>query len=278
CRGTAQHVKVALSGEGGDEVLGGYTRYFWGPLVDKLRPLMLPYAGDALALAGLLPSHSLGVFNVARRVTKLAASLELDTPARSLAWFDLFTADERRGLVREGTGEGTDGALARYQTLFDEANGLGLDPVQRMQYVDFQTMLLDNLLMKADKISMAHSLEVRVPFLSAPLVEFGLGLPESQKIGARQDKRLMRRLLRPRLGGRLANRPKRGFEIPVDRWFREPATDSLRAQLARGPLVTELGFDATAIETLVRRHLGGEDIGRKLFALTSLERWAQRFA
>src|SRR6202012_4579246 len=143
--------------------------------------------------------------------------------------------------------------------------------------VDFQTMLLDNLLMKADKLSMAHSLEVRVPFLSRELVEFGLGLPRADKIGSMRDKRLMRRLLKPRLGAQLANRPKRGFEIPVDRWFREPAADALRAQLARGSLVTELGFEAGAIEALVARHMGGEDVGRKLFALTVLERWGERF-
>jgi asparagine synthase (glutamine-hydrolysing) len=153
-----------------------------------------------------------------------------------------------------------------------------LDPVQRLQYVDCQTMLLDNLVVKADKLSMAHSLEVRVPFLTPPLVAFGLGLPARQKIGPTRDKRLMRRLLRPLLGAKLARRPKRGFEIPVDRWFREPATDALRAQLPVGPLVTELGFNRAAIESIIARHLGGEDIGRKMFALTVLERWAQRYS
>ena len=167
--------------------------------------------------------------------------------------------------------------LDRYESLFDAARELRLDRVQTLQYVDCQTMLLDNLLMKADKLSMAHSLEVRVPFLTRRLVEFGLGLPRTNKIGSMRDKRLLRQLLRPRLGRRLANRPKRGFEIPVDRWFREPATDTLRAHLPHGPLVTELGLDAGAISALIDRHLGGEDIGRKLFALTALERWARRF-
>ncbi|HVV49027.1 MAG TPA: asparagine synthase-related protein, partial [Polyangia bacterium] len=220
-----------------------------------------------------LPSRSLGIFNVARRAAKVAASVRLDTPARYLAWFDLFNPEERQALV----GDGPDAAAARYESLFDAARDLKLDPVQRLQYVDCQTMLLDNLLMKADKLSMAHSLEVRVPFLTRELVEFGLGLPAQQKIGSMRDKRLMRRLLQPRLGLRLANRPKRGFEIPVDRWFREPASDALRARLSHGPLVTELGFDARAIDGLIERHLGGEDVGRKLFALTALERWGRRF-
>jgi asparagine synthase (glutamine-hydrolysing) len=274
CRGTASHVKVALSGEGGDEVLGGYARYFWGPLVDNLRPFLGPHADRIRGLTSRLPSRSLGLFNVARRAGKLADSIQLDTPARYLAWFDIFTADERNALV----GRGADHATARYESLFAAAHELRLDPVQRLQYVDFQTMLLDNLLMKADKISMAHSLEVRVPFLDRNLVEFGLALPAAFKIGPLRDKRLMRRLLRPQLGRRLAHRQKRGFEIPVDRWFREPATEPLRAQLRRGALVKDLGFSPQAVDGLIARHLSGEDVGRKLFALAALERWAKRYA
>jgi asparagine synthase (glutamine-hydrolysing) len=274
CRGTAAHVKVALSGEGGDEVLGGYARYFWGPVVDDIKPILAHHTGTVLGITARLPSRSLGVFNLARRAAKVAMSVGLDTPARYLAWFDIFTPEERRDLV----GDGPDLALGRYEHLFDEAAKLGLDRVQRLQYVDCQTMLVDNLLMKADKLSMAHSLEVRVPFLSPALVEFGLGLPPESKVGSLRDKRLMRRMLQPLLGLKLANRPKRGFEIPVDRWFREPATEGLRAQLPVGSLVKELGFEAPAIKSLIDRHLGGEDVGRKLFALTVLERWAHRFA
>jgi asparagine synthase (glutamine-hydrolysing) len=274
CRGTASHVKVALSGEGGDEVLGGYARYFWGPLIDDLSPLLIPRAQRLRGITDALPSRSLGIFNVVRRAAKVADSVALDTPARYLAWFDIFTHDERRALV----GDGPDGAAARYEALFAAADDLRLDPVQRLQYVDFQTMLLDNLLMKADKISMAHSLEVRVPFLARSLVEFGLALPTRFKIGAMRDKRLMRQLLRPQLGVRLAHRPKRGFEIPVDRWFREPATADLRERLRNGALVRALGFDVHAIDSLISRHLSGEDIGRKLFALTALERWTQSHA
>jgi asparagine synthase (glutamine-hydrolysing) len=273
CRGTVAHVKVALSGEGGDEVLGGYARYFWGPVVDQVGPFLHRHAGQVHSVTDRLPSRSLGLFNLARRAAKAADSVPLDTPARYLSWFDIFTADERRALV----GDGFDGASQRYETLFQEARELRLDPVQRMQYVDFQTMLLDNLLLKADKISMAHSLEVRVPFLSRGLVEFGLALPASHKIGLLRDKRLMRRLLRPRLGRSIANRPKRGFEIPVDRWFREPTTEALRKQLRVGALIGQLGFNPRAVDALVTRHESGEDLGRKLFALVGLERWAQLY-
>jgi asparagine synthase (glutamine-hydrolysing) len=274
CRGTAQHVKVALSGEGGDEVLGGYARYFWGPMVEDMRPLLLRHASQVLGVTALLPSRSLGVFNVARRAAKLADSVPLAAPLRYLSWFDIFSADERRTLA----GDGPDLAAARYESLFNAARDLQLDPVQTLQYVDFQTMLLDNLLMKADKLSMAHSLEVRVPFLSRSLVEFGLALPRRDKIGPMRNKTLMRRLLEPELGTKIARRPKRGFEIPVDRWFREAAAERIREQLRTGALVTKLEFSSEAIGGMIDRHLGGEDIGRKLFALTSLAHWAERYA
>jgi asparagine synthase (glutamine-hydrolysing) len=274
CIGTATHVKVALSGEGGDEVLGGYARYFWGPVVEDLRPLLAPRAADLRDLTGHMPSRSFGPFNIARRAAKVADSIGLSEPARYLAWFDIFTGDERRKLV----GEGEDRAALCYEQMFGDAHALGLDPVQRLQYVDCRTMLLDNLLMKADKISMAHSLEVRVPFLDRALVEFGLGLPAREKIGLLRNKRVMRKMLEPHLGTRIARRPKRGFEIPVDRWFREPDTAPLRAQLANGALVKDLGFSAPAIKGMLDRHLGGEDVGRKLFSLAALERWANRFA
>jgi len=109
-------------------------------------------------------------------------------------------------------------------------------------------------------------------------VEFGLALPQRFKVGPMRDKRLMRRLLRPHLGVRLAHRPKRGFEIPVDRWFREAETEPLRAQLRKGALVQSLGFNPRAVDSLINRHLSGEDVGRKMFALAALERWAHRFA
>jgi hypothetical protein len=80
------------------------------------------------------------------------------------------------------------------------------------------------------------------------------------------------------MGMRLAHRPKRGFEIPVDRWFREPATAELRDRLRSGGLVADLGFSGRAIDALISRHLSGEDIGRKLFALTALERWTRNHA
>ncbi len=276
CEGTSKHVKVALSGEGGDEVFGGYGRYFWGLVFHIAGSVLVNHASQLRGLTNLLPSRTLGIFNIARRAAKAADSATLDEASRHLNWSDIFTADERLALLGEGLGHDT--AEERFGTLYASARELGLDPVQRMQYADIQTFLLDNLLMKSDKLSMAHSLEVRVPFLDRDLVEFGLGLAPRFKVGLLRDKNLMRRLLRPKVGAKIANRPKRGLEIPVDHWFRSPSTEQMRAKLRDGALVQELGFNGRAIEAIITRHLGGEDVGRKLFALTALERWAETFA
>jgi asparagine synthase (glutamine-hydrolysing) len=265
---------VALSGEGGDESLGGYARYFWGPVAARLAGSPRALVAAVRGLAAVLPARSSGLLNVVRRAGKFAESARLPESQRYLAWFDIFTHAERAGLHPAGM---EDRVGERVDALFERALAMGLDEVQRLQYVDFHTMLLDNLLMKSDKLSMAHSLEVRVPMLDRPLVELGLGLPMRAKIGLFRGKVLLRRFVRAELKGTISRRPKRGFEIPVDRWFREEATADLREELRQGALVRDLGFSAEGIADVVKRHVRGEDLGRKLFALLTLELWARRY-
>jgi asparagine synthase (glutamine-hydrolysing) len=131
--------------------------------------------------------------------------------------------------------------------------------------------------MKADKLSMAHSLEVRVPFLDRRLVELGLALPARAKAGLRRNKALLREVLRTELPAAITNRPKRGFEIPVDAWFRDPSSKAARDRIVAGGLVTTLGLSARTLAKFVERHLAGEDLGRKLFALATLDLWVARF-
>jgi asparagine synthase (glutamine-hydrolysing) len=273
CKGTRAHVTVALSGEGGDEVLGGYHRYFWGWLAESTQVARFAGAAHPSGLGRWLPSRSKGLGNLLRRGAKLIDSVRLSESARYLNWFEIFSEDERRAL-------GAADAEACHQSideLFRRAHQQDLDPVARLQYVDFSSMLLDNLLLKADKLSMAHSLEVRVPLLDRKLVELGLGLSPWAKIGARRDKPLFRRLLRRCLPPSITDRPKRGFEIPVDRWLREPATEQMRHRLLDGAAVHRLGLSPAAISSLLTRHIAGQDLGRKLFTLLTLDLWAEKY-
>lgn len=272
CRGTAASVKVALSGEGGDEALGGYPRYFWGAMAERVGGRALRIPGLVAALAGLVPERAHGPLNVLRRARKFADTAHLPEAERYLSWFDVFSAPEREALCpgsRDATAE-------RVERLFRRARELGLDAVQRLQFVDFSTMLLDNLLLKSDKLAMAHSLEVRVPMLDRQLAELGLGLPAQAKVG-RGGRPLLRRIVRADLPRSIARRPKRGFEIPVNRWLREESTAEIRQSMREGALVRSLGFSRRAITGLVERHERGEDLGRRLFSLLTLELWARRY-
>jgi asparagine synthase (glutamine-hydrolysing) len=229
CRETRASVTVALSGEGGDEALGGYTRYSWAAVAARFKDRAPPGTALVRRLAGALPERTRGPLNLVRRAGKLAETIALPEAARYLGWFDLFTAAERRALT-PASSEAID---ARVEALFARGHALGLDPVQRLQYVDIHTFLLDNLLLKSDRLSMAHSLEVRVPFLDRAVLELGLSLPASAKVSRGITKVLLRRLLQRELPA-VARRPKRGFEIPVDAWFRSPETAELRASLRDG--------------------------------------------
>ncbi len=273
CKGTSGYVKVALSGEGGDETLGGYARYFWAGVADRLSHSAIGWSSAVGQLADRLPTRTLGVLNVMRRAGKLAHSVNFPESLRYVSWFEIFTPAEQRALCGV---EASDPA-ANTEALFKRANDMELDGVQKLQYVDFHTMLLDNLLMKADKLSMAHGLEVRVPFLDRRLVELGLALPGRAKAGLRRNKALLREVLRTELPAAITNRPKRGFEIPVDAWFRDPSSQAVRDRIVAGGLVTTLGLSAKSLGTFVDRHLAGEDLGRKLFALATLDLWAARF-
>ena len=273
CKGTSGYVKVALSGEGGDETLGGYARYFWAGVADRLSNSATGWSHAVGQLADRLPTRTLGVLNVMRRAGKLAHSVNFPESLRYVSWFEIFTPGEQRALC--GT-EAIEPATTA-ESLFKRANDMELDGVQKLQYVDFHTMLLDNLLMKADKLSMAHGLEVRVPFLDRRLVELGLALPGRAKAGLRRNKALLREVLRTELPAAITNRPKRGFEIPVDAWFRDPSSQAVRDRIVAGGLVSTLGLSAKSLSTFIDRHLQGEDLGRKLFALATLDLWAARF-
>lgn len=272
CKGTAAHVKVALSGEGGDEALGGYGRYFWAAVAEQLSHSAIGWPRVLKRFADCWPTRTLGPLNLVRRAGKLARSIELPESLRYLSWFEIFSPLEQRVLC----GAQACAPAARIEALFKRADEMKLVGMQKLQYVDFHTMLLDNLLMKADKLSMAHSLEVRVPFLDRRVVELGLALPAWAKAGLMRNKALLREVLRTDLPRTITDRPKRGFEIPVDAWFRDPSTKALRERIVSGVLVTTLGLRARALRTFVDRHLAGGDLGRKLFALATLEVWAAR--
>jgi asparagine synthase (glutamine-hydrolysing) len=194
CRAVAAEVKVALAGDGGDEAFGGYSRYAWDPVAARLAPLS--------PIGRLLPERG-GRKNLVRRASKLLRHAAKDEPQRYFSWFSLLDGDARAVV---------------FERLFADTSE-GLTSLGRLQHVDLRSFVPDDLMLKADKLSMAHSLELRVPFLDHRVVETGLGLPDREKVRGVRTKVAIRRLVERRFGRALARRPKQGFDPPLARWL-----------------------------------------------------------
>jgi asparagine synthase (glutamine-hydrolysing) len=276
CRAAAQQVKVALAGEGGDEVFGGYSRYAW----DR-RAGLVGRALPARRLAELLERLP-GVRDRAarferkgltRRAIKLLRHAELPPAERYFSWFALMNEEAKAEVLRA---DRLQPSARVFEALLRSAPA-GLTALGRLQWVDLRTMLLKDLLVKADRMSMAHSLELRVPLLDNEVVAAGLALPDREKVRGVETKVALRRLVEARLSRDIARRPKQGFEVPIDRWLREGlkplATELLSAERLRARGI----LDPAAVERRLRAHLNGDaDHGLQLYSLMSLELWLER--
>jgi asparagine synthase (glutamine-hydrolysing) len=249
CRAVADEVKVALAGDGGDEVFGGYSRYAWDPRAARIGRLV------PRALLERVPTVDGGRKALARRTSKLLRHAGKDPAARYLAWFAVLSDDVRAALV----GSAAQPPEREFRRLLDAAPR-SLTPLGRLQYVDLYSFVADNLMLKADKLSMAHSLELRVPFLDHRVVELGLALPDREKVRGVTTKVALRKLVEQRFGRTLARRPKQGFDAPIERWL-----DTDLRELA-GDAVGELG---DVVDVRAARGLRGEP----LYALVMLALW-----
>jgi asparagine synthase (glutamine-hydrolysing) len=153
------------------------------------------------------------------------------------------------------------------------------DPLDRALYVDVKTYLVDDILTKVDKMSMAVSLEARVPLLDHRLLEFAATVPASLKLKNGRRKYLLRRLLERRIPKTIVDRPKHGFEAPIGEWLRGPLAPMVDALLLDGRFRERGVFDANAIAAMWREHRdGARDHRHRLWSLVMLELWFRRFA
>jgi asparagine synthase (glutamine-hydrolysing) len=274
CRAAAAEVKVALAGEGGDEVFGGYSRYAWDRYAGWAGRLPAARLAGALdRVPGLAAAAARGGRkSLARRGMKMLRHAALPAAERYFSWFALFGEDAKRELL----GDGLRPSARVFAELFEQAPP-GLTEMGRRQYADLRTMLLKDLLLKADRMSMAHSLELRVPLLDNEVVPLGLGLPDREKVRGVETKRALRRLVEQRLPARIARRPKQGFEVPIDRWLREDLRE-LAGDLLSPQRVARRGLlRPAAVTRALERHRGGEaNLGLQLYALIVLELWLEQ--
>ncbi len=264
----AGHVKTALSGEGGDELFGGYYTY----VADLLARRVGRLAALARPLAEALPSRSdrVGFDYKAKRFARAAALPPLE---RHHGWKEIFSAKDRAELAGAAAWDPLDLYRERY------AETEGAEPLARLQDVDLGIYLVDDLLVKTDRLSMAHSLELRVPFLDPKVAEFAFALPRRMKVRGFAKKRLLRRALEPLLPREVVHGRKQGFSIPLAAWLRGPLEPFAREVLAPATLSRQGLLDPDQVTPLLDRHCAGrEDLSRQLWGLMALTLWFDRYA
>lgn len=262
-REASRDVKVVLSGEGADELFGGYNIYrdpFTARWYNRLPPWL---RGGLGAAASLLPPGP-GVNFLVRR----GLSLE----ERYFGPTALLTEREKRRLLPGYEGDGDPVCLTESSWDMTEDQ----DPVTRMQQVDLQLWLAGDILLKADKMSMAHSLELRVPYLDKEVFALAAALPAAAKANARMTKIALRQAAARTLPPAAAARKKLGFPVPVRDWLRqEPYTSRVRAVFSR-PAAGEF-FNVRLLHTMLNHHLHGGDCWRQIWCVYSFLIWYEQF-
>jgi asparagine synthase (glutamine-hydrolysing) len=263
----SRHVKVALSGEGGDELFGGYFTY----AADLLAPRLARLARLSRPLVERLPvSTARTSFDY--RAKRFVRAAHLPPLERHHGWKEIFSADARAELTGRADGcDPLDALRARY------AETEGAEPLARLQDVDLGTYLVDDLLVKTDRASMAHSLEARIPFLDTAVTDLALALPSDLKVHRLRKKVLLRRAAAPLLPRELLRRRKRGFSIPAAAWLRGELAPFARDVLSAETLRRQGYFRPEPVHALIESHVAGrEDLSRQLWALLSFTLWHER--
>ncbi|MEP6601585.1 MAG: asparagine synthase (glutamine-hydrolyzing) [Nitrospirota bacterium] len=273
---TRSSVTVALTGDGGDELFGGYGWYRTGRLLHAARFVPRTLARAFANLAGVSWPRPV-------RLTGRVAALLASSPGQQFAALRQMTspAVKERMLTPEFLAE-TDGSALRWLAgRYDEIDVP--DALNRMMAADLDTYMAEDLLVKVDRTSMAHSLECRSPLLDTDLVEWVLGLPSNFKLssGNRADgyqgKRLLREAVRDRLPPKFLDRPKQGFEVPLEQWLRTELRTTITDRVLHGSLRKLGAFDFNGLQSVLHEHLAGTaDHSATLWSLLVLAVWAER--
>jgi asparagine synthase (glutamine-hydrolysing) len=269
---TRSHVKVALSGEGADELFGGYLTYLADQYYAQAQRVPRFVRRLGASLANLLPVSD-GKIGFEYKAKRFLQGSLLPPAEAHLFWNGSFDTRTKESLYRAHRYPNP-GALIN--TLPTEAFSSG--PLNRFLWLDQRYYLADDILYKCDRMSMAHSLEVRPPFLDHRIVEFAATLPESLKIHHGTLKYVLRELMRDKLPPAVLTRKKEGFDIPAHRWFRSALRPLMEETLSPANIRATGLFSADAIERVKQDHLSRRaNLGYPLWGLLTLFLWMKRW-
>jgi asparagine synthase (glutamine-hydrolysing) len=261
-------VTVVLSGEGSDEIFAGYPKYAFQRLLARPLSMVPPLVLEGMARA--LP------FRLRRIQLALQTAAQRDRLERHAAWFGAF-GPEARGALLTGALRSA-GPVHGYSDLAIK-DKVFPSAVEEMLYLDTRHWLPANLLLRGDRMTMAHSLELRCPFLDYRLVEFAAGrIQLGDKIRGLTGKAILRDLAGPMLPPQTLGRRKWGFKVPLDEWFRGPLLGALREVLLSPRAAARGYFDTEKVRQLIDTHAAGRvNLEKQLWILFQLELWHLMF-
>jgi len=265
---------VALSGEGADELFGGYLTYRANRIAAKMR-----WAPDGLwrlgaALVKYWPASDEKI-SLEYKVKRFLQGALMSPERAHVYWNGTFTDEEKKAIVRMPL----PAALGEIISEMPRAEGAGSDDLARYTWWDQKYFLADDILVKSDRMSMAHSVEVRPVFLDHRVVEFAARLPARLKIQRARQKVVLRELMKEQLPPAILKHGKIGFDIPAHDWLRGPLRPMLEETLREGLLDYGDFFEREAIESLAQRHAARQvNAGYQLWGLLILFQWIKKWA
>jgi asparagine synthase (glutamine-hydrolysing) len=266
----SKSVKMVLTGEGSDEILGGYPKHVFERFAQGYQQLVPGYVRHKL-IEPLTQSLPYGFRRAKTAITNL--NIE-DWPERYARWFGACNNSEREKLT---TLRVNGHAFGGHVPPFDgdpEASTL-----RRILYADQTSWLPDNLLERGDRMTMAASIESRVPFLDHELAGFVSGLPDRYRVKGLKTKWILRQAGRSLIPDAILERPKVGFRVPVNKWFQGPLKDYLRDHLQGAGSTTRRYYDGQVLDRILDDHIDGKQNHEKLlWALLNLEIWQRQYA
>jgi asparagine synthase (glutamine-hydrolysing) len=260
-----EEVVVALSGDGGDEGFGGYERYRAGRFLDYINPILT-----------INPARLIATDRVTNpRVRKLIRHSNFQSLAKRYSGFQsLFQESDLNSILSPDLIN-----ISDKDAFFDLWTAIPTrDKIRKMQVMDLKTYLPGDLMYKVDIASMANGLEVRSPFLEFRVVEFGISLPPNYKVGAGQNKRILREIAREFVPRELIDRPKMGFGIPRSRWIREDLRELVRDVLLDEESRSRGWYQFSEVERILKAHDQGSELDSLIWPMFMLELWAKTWS
>jgi asparagine synthase (glutamine-hydrolysing) len=265
---TRRHVTVALSGDGGDELFAGYERFAAGLAARRYAALPGPVQAAVKSGVGLLPRR----LGRAASLRRFAGAAESGLPDAFRSWVG-YVADSDRDALLDGHRD--DWGLEDYRSIWNASKGA--HPLDRLLDLNLRTYLVDDLLVKADRMSMAHALEVRSPFLDTELLQLTTRLHPRLKARGLSLKRVLRAAVADLLPPEIMRRPKKGFGVPLDRWFRQDLRGYVAATLAAPDARVKEHLASEALSRLLAEHDSGvRNHGHAIWTLLTLEVFLRR--